>query len=46
MAKQEYITVQVEDDLKERFEEKAKSEERTVSSAIRLLMKQYLGEQE
>lgn len=46
MAKQEYITVQVEEDLKERFEAKAKSEERTVSAAIRHLMKQYLGENE
>ena len=44
MAKQDYITIQVESDLKERFEAKAKSQERTISAAIRLLMKEYLGE--
>lgn len=41
-----YITVQLEDELKEKFEEKVKVEERTVSSAIRLLIKNYLGENE
>lgn len=41
-----YITVQLEDELKEKFEDKVKAEERTVSSAIRLLIKTYLGENE
>jgi len=44
MAKQDWISFQVEEDLKERFEMKVKSEERTISSALRLLMKQYLGD--
>ena len=41
-----FITVQLEEDLKEKLEQKATSEERTVSSTIRFLIKQYLGENE
>lgn len=41
-----FITVQLEDDLKDKFEEKVKEEERTVSSAIRFLIKNYLGEKD
>jgi hypothetical protein len=39
-----YITFQIEDELKEKFEDKVKIEERTVSSALRLLIKKDLGE--
>ena len=46
MAKQDTITIQLEEDLKKRFEERVKSEERTVSQRLRLLIKEYLGEQE
>lgn len=50
MAKQEdtkdWISFQIEDDLKERFEQKAKVEDRTISSMLRVLIKQYLGENE
>ena len=41
-----FINVQLEKELKERFEEKINSEERTLSQAVRLLIKQYLGDQE
>lgn len=41
-----FINVQLEKELKERFEEKIGAEERTVSQAVRLLIKQYLGEDE
>lgn len=46
MAKDEmaFINVQLERELKEKFEEKTLSEERTVSQAVRLLIKNYLGE--
>lgn len=42
----EYISFEVERDLKERFKLKVENEERTLSQALRLLMKQYLGENE
>lgn len=44
--KMSFITVQIEEDLKERFEAKVKLEERTVSSSVRFLIKNYLGENE
>lgn len=39
-----FITVQLEADLKDRFEKKIIEEERSISSAVRFLIKQYLGE--
>ena len=41
-----FINVQLEKDLKDRFEDKIKLEERTLSQAVRLLIKGYLGENE
>lgn len=46
MEKKDWISFQIEDDLKTRLEEKAKLEDRTVSSMLRILIKQYLGENE
>ena len=40
-----FITVQLEKDLKERFEEKVELEYRTVSATIRLLIEEYIKEQ-
>lgn len=39
-----FITIQLEDDLKKKFLEKVGDEERTISAAVRLLIKEYLGE--
>lgn len=43
-ADREYITFEIEPDLKERLKAKVESEERTMSQALRFLVKQYLGE--
>lgn len=43
-VEKEFISFEIETDLKARFQEKVKAEDRTVSSKLRLLVKEYLGE--
>ena len=42
----EFITLQIEKELKEQLEEKFRAEERDMSKGIRWLIKRYLEEKE
>lgn len=41
-----FINIQIEKELKDKFEDKIKADERTLSQAVRLLIRNYLGETE
>ena len=43
-AKQEYITFQIEGELKEKFQAKCASEDITISQQLRRMIKTFLGE--
>lgn len=44
--KMSFINIQIEEELKDKFEDRIRGEERTLSQAVRLLIKQYLGDNE